>query len=87
MPLLELNRQEQKTLQEALQQYMNNNRSPEVWLPGQQTLAALSTRSKTPGPVKAMIPPRAGRLLKAAMTDYTKRNEGSYDELIAKLPD
>ena len=83
MPVLELNRNEQKLLQEAVQKFMDQNRTPDVWLPGQQTLAALNVRAKGPTNVKALVPPQAVALIRAAIAGH----EGSEAQsILAKLP-
>lgn len=83
MPVLELNRNEQKLLQEAVQKFMDQHRTPDVWLPGQQTLAALNVRAKGPASVKALVPPQAVPLIRAALTGNEAQEATS---ILSKLP-
>lgn len=83
MPVLELNRHEQKLLQEAVQKFMDQHRTPDVWLPGQQTLAALNVRAKGPAAIKALVPPQAVALIRAAIAGNEAEEATS---ILAKLP-
>jgi hypothetical protein len=83
MPVLELNRHEVKLLQEAVQKFMDQHRSPDVWLPGQQTLAALNVRAKGPTSIKALLPPQAVALIRAALAGNDAEEAG---RIVAKLP-
>lgn len=83
MPVLELNRNEQKLLQEAVQKFMDQHRTPDVWLPGQQTLAALNVRSKGPTAIKALVPPQAVALIRAAIAGQSGAEAQS---ILSKLP-
>ncbi|GEM_PF-5946302 len=83
MALLELNRNEQKLLQEAVQKFMDRHRTPDVWLPGQQALAALNVRPKGPAVIKALLPTQAIALIRAAIAG----NDGAEAaSILAKLP-
>lgn len=83
MPVLELNRHEVKLLQEAVQKFMDQNRTPDVWLPGQQTLAALNVRAKGPSAIKALVPPQAVALIRAAIAG---NDEETAAGILSKLP-
>lgn len=83
MPVLELNRTEQKLLQDAIQKFMDSHRTPDVWLPGQQTLAALNVRSKGPTAIKALLPPQAVPLIRAAVAGQEGAEVAS---ILSKLP-
>lgn len=83
MPVLELNRHEVKLLQEAVQKFMDQNRTPDVWLPGQQTLAALNVRAKGPSAIKALVPPQAVALIRAAIAG---NDEETATGILSKLP-
>lgn len=83
MPLLELNRHEVKLLQEAVQKFMDQHRSPDVWLPGQQTLAALNVRAKGPAAIKALLPSQAMPLIRAALAGNEAEDAA---RIVSKLP-
>ncbi|HEY9899447.1 MAG TPA: hypothetical protein V6D00_09725 [Pantanalinema sp.] len=86
MPMLEFNRAEQQTLLEAIRRYMTSNQSPPVFLIGNQAITALNQRRRTPGPIRVQVPTTTVTLMRAALTDYSRHNEGDFEPLLAKLP-
>lgn len=87
MPMLEFNRAEQQTLLDAIRRYMLKNQSPPVFLIGNQAVSALNQRRRTPGPIRVQIPTATVALMRAALTDFSRHQDGDHSELLAKFQD